>query len=132
MFTISLKNNKTFQCSKTETLFEGARKAGITLEHSCLSGRCSSCKVMVDSGLSESTMDEVALSQKDKEDGFILSCVRTPQTDMKIRGEDLSEFKLAVPKTLPAKINKIEKLTEIVLRVELRFPPNQQLYFNAG
>ncbi|MFZ2430087.1 MAG: FAD-binding oxidoreductase [Lutibacter sp.] len=132
MYLISLKNNKTFECSENDTLIEGARKAGITLEHSCLSGRCSSCKVMVDDGLSEPTMDEVALSQKEKEDGFILSCVRTPKTDMVIRAEDLSEYKLAVPKTLPAKINNIEKLTEDVLKVTLRFPPNQPLNFMAG
>lgn len=132
MFTITLKNNKTFECSENDTLIEGARKAGITLEHSCLSGRCSSCKVMVDDGLSEPTMDEVALSQKEKEDGFILSCVRTPKTDMVIRAEDLSEYKLAVPKTLPAKISNIEKLTDDVLKVIFRFPPNQPLNFMAG
>ena len=132
MFTITLKNNKTFQCSENDTLIEGARKAGITLEHSCLSGRCSSCKVMVDDGLSEPTMDEVALSQKEKKDGFILSCVRTPKTDMVIQAEDLSEYKLAVPKTLPAKISNIEILTEDVLKVTLRFPPNQPLNFLAG
>jgi CDP-4-dehydro-6-deoxyglucose reductase len=132
MFQISLTNNKTFQCSENETLIEGARKAGIILEHSCLSGRCSSCKVMVNSGLSEPTTVEMALSEKEKEAGYILSCVRTPKSDMVIQAEDLSEYKIAVPKTLPAKINKIEKLTEAVIKVELRFPPTQPLNFIAG
>ncbi len=132
MFTISLKNNKTFQCSENETLIEGARKAGIILEHSCLSGRCSSCRVMVETGLSEPTTVEMALSEKEKEAGYILSCVRAPKSDMVIQAEDLSEYKIAVPKTLPAKINKIEKLTEDVIKVALRFPPNQPLNFIAG
>ena len=132
MFQISLKNNKTYQCSENETLIEGARKSGIILEHSCLSGRCSSCMVMVDSGWSEPTTVELALSEKEREQGFILSCVRTPKSDMVIQAEDLGEYKIAVPKTFPAKINKIERLTEDVLRVELRFPPSQQLNFIAG
>jgi len=132
MFTITLKNNKTFECSENDTLMEGARKSGIILEHSCLSGRCSSCRVMVDAGLSEPTTDELALSDNEKDLGYILSCVRAPKSDMVIQAEDLSEYKITAPKTWPAKINKIEKLTDDVLKVELRFPPTQPLNFLAG
>ncbi len=132
MHKISLKNNREFQCSDNETLVEAARKSGITLEHSCLSGRCSSCKVMVDSGLSEPTTAEISLSEKEKEAGYILSCIRKPKSDMSIQAEDLSEYGISTPKTLPAKINKIEKLTEDVIKVELRLPPNQLLNFIAG
>lgn len=132
MYEISLKNNKNFRCSENETLVEAARKSGIILEHSCLSGRCSSCKVKVDSGLSEPTTEEFSLNNKEREDGYILSCIRTPKSDMLIQAEDLSEYDISIPKTLPAKINKIEKLTEDIIKIELRFPPTQKLNFIAG
>lgn len=132
MYNITLKSSVIFQCSENDTLVEGARKAGITLEHSCLSGRCSSCKVIVDSGLSTPTTAELALSQKDKELGYILSCVRKPKSHMDIQAEDLSAYGIVMPKILPAKINKIENLTEDVLKVTLRFPPKQALNFISG
>ncbi len=132
MYQISLKNNKRFECSENETLVEAARKSGIIIEHSCLSGRCSSCKVKVDSGLSEPTTEEFSLNNKEREDGYILSCIRTPKSDMQIQAEDLSEYGITIPKTLPAKINRIEKLTEDVIKIELRFPPTQKLNFIAG
>ncbi len=132
MHLITLKNNKTFNCSKDDTLIEGARKEGVTLEHSCLSGRCSSCKVKVDYGLSESTSAEISLNEKEKEAGYILSCIRTPKSDMSIQAEDLSEYGMSVPITLPAKINKIVKLTEDVIKVELRLPSSQKINFIPG
>lgn len=132
MYQISLKNNKSFQCGENETLVEAARKSGIILEHSCLSGRCSSCKVKVEKGLSEPISEEFSLNEQEREDGFILSCVRTPKSEMLIEAEDLSEYGIPIPKTLPAKINKIEKLTEDVIKIELRFPPTQKLNFIAG
>jgi CDP-4-dehydro-6-deoxyglucose reductase len=132
MFKINLKNNKYFQCSENETLIEGARKSGIILDHSCLSGRCSSCRVMVDSGLSEPTTAELGLSDKDKKGGYILSCVRTPKSNMEIQAEDLSEYGIGVAKIVPAKISVIEVVADDILKVILRFPPNQSLNFISG
>ncbi len=132
MYRISLRNNKSFECSEDDTLVEGARKAGITLEHSCLSGRCSSCKVNVDIGFSEPTTLEISLTEKEKNEGFILSCVRKPKSDMAISAEDLSEYEISIPKTFPVKINNIEKLSDDTIKVELRLPPNQKFNFVPG
>jgi CDP-4-dehydro-6-deoxyglucose reductase len=132
MHLISLKNNKSFQCSENDTLVEGAKKAGMTLEHSCLSGRCSSCKVVVESGVSESTTTELGLSDQDKEAGNILSCVRKPKSDMVLQAEDLSEYGMVTSKTVPAKISSIQIVAEDVIKVILRFPPNQSLKFISG
>ena len=132
MFHISLKNSKTYQCSENETLIEGARKSGIILEHSCLSGRCSSCKVKVTSGISSATTLELGLSVDEVNAGDILSCVRKPMSDMKIEAEDLSEYGIVSSKIVAAKINSIDLLTDDVIKITLRFPPNQFLQFIAG
>lgn len=132
MFQITLKNNKAFQCTESETLVEGAKKANIILEHSCLSGRCSSCKVKVESGISATDQDEHPLSEDEKNEGYILSCIRKPKSDMHILAEDLSEYSIPASKTLPAKINHIEKLSPDVLKITFRFPPNQAFTFLPG
>lgn len=132
MFQITLKNNKAFQCSESETLVEGAKKANIILEHSCLSGRCSSCKVKVESGVSTTDQDEHPLSEVEKNEGYILSCIRKPKSDMHILAEDLSEYNIPASKTHPSKINLIEKLSPDVLKITFRFPPNQEFTFLPG
>lgn len=132
MYKISLKNNINFSCSENDTLVEGARKSGIILEHSCLTGRCSSCKVKVDFGSSEEKISEIALSKEEIDKGYILSCVRVPKSDMHIDAEDLSDYGISTPKTLPAKIDKIVELSEDIIKVELRLPPNQILNFIPG
>ena len=40
---VTLLNGKSYECNKNISLFEGAKLADITLEHSCLSVRCKSC-----------------------------------------------------------------------------------------
>jgi CDP-4-dehydro-6-deoxyglucose reductase, E3 len=132
MHRISLKNNINFICSESDTLVEGARKSGVILEHSCLTGRCSSCKVKVGKGLSQETISEIALTQEEIDEGFILSCIRVPKSDMHIEAEDLSDYSISAPRTYPAKIKSILKLTKDVIRVELRLPPNQVFNFIPG
>jgi CDP-4-dehydro-6-deoxyglucose reductase, E3 len=132
MYKISLKNNINFSCSENDTLIEGARKSGIILEHSCLTGRCSSCKVKVGNGVSEETISEIALTQEEIDEGYILSCIRVPKSDMHIEAEDLSDYSISAPRTYPAKIRSILRLTKDVIRVELRLPPNQVFNFIPG
>ncbi|WP_200980074.1 FAD-binding oxidoreductase [Echinicola sp. 20G] len=129
---IFLKNNRSFECGEHETIFEGAKSAGIVLEHSCLNGRCSSCKVQVMKGSSEPLMEELPLKDEDKNNNFILSCIRKPISDMEINAEDLGKYNIPAVKTLPTKIQSIEKLNDTVIKVVLRFPPNQAIEYLPG
>ena len=74
MFLIKLKNNKTFTCDKDSTIFEAAKKNNIVLEHSCLSSRCRSCVVKIISGNTINKEEELVLTEKDKNENFVLSC----------------------------------------------------------
>lgn len=132
MFNISLKNKVSFQCSEDETLIAAAKKQGVIIEHSCLLGRCSSCKVKVQSGNSLPAMGELALSKEEIEDGYILSCVRTPQSDMSLDTEDLSQYNIPTSKTMPAKIQEISRFGDEIIKVVLRFPPSQKFEFLQG
>ncbi|SOC80336.1 CDP-4-dehydro-6-deoxyglucose reductase [Salinimicrobium sediminis] len=132
MFKISLRNNRIFNCSSEDNLVEGAKKSGVILEHSCLIGRCSSCKVKVQSGQSFSTSKELGLTSEEIENGYILSCVRSPLTDMVLDTEDLSEYNIPSSRVIPAKIQDIQIIGEEIIKVVLRIPPTQSFKFLNG
>ena len=132
MFIIKLKNNKTFSCDKDSTIFEASKNNNIVLEHSCLSSRCRSCVVKVLSGNTINKEEELVLSEEDKNKNFVLSCNAKPLSDLELDIEDQGEITLFDKKIIPSKINSIEKLTDDVLKVTLRIPPNSNFKFNSG
>ena len=132
MFKISLKNNKIFSCGENENLVEAARKSGVILDHSCLSGRCSSCKIKVKDGLSKPLSAEISLDEGEEERGFILACVRAPKSDMVLEAEDLSAYQVPFKETFPAKIDSLEKYSDDLIKVELRLPPSREFRYLSG
>ena len=132
MFLIKLKNGKTFTCDKDSTIFEAAKKRNIVLEHSCLSSRCRSCLVKVLPGKTINKEEELVLTEEDRNAKFVLSCNAKPLSDLELDIEDLGEITLFDKKITPSKISKIEKLTDDVMKVVLRLPPNSNFNFNSG
>lgn len=124
--------NKIFTQSVGQTVLDAAAKAGISLPYSCKTGRCSTCKCRVVSGLSIAIVDEMGLTVDEKALGFILSCVRSATTDLLIEAEDLGDQVVPEVKTLPARISSLDKLAPDVLSVKLRFPPNTSFIYLAG
>jgi CDP-4-dehydro-6-deoxyglucose reductase len=132
MAQVNLTSGSHFDCSDGISILESAAKAQITLPYSCKTGRCSSCKCKVLSGQSRPLVDELGLTSEEKEDGWILSCARTATSDLLIEVEDISGFVIPTIKTLPARINSLQKLAPDVLRVILRVPPNSILNYLPG
>jgi CDP-4-dehydro-6-deoxyglucose reductase, E3 len=132
MFDVILKNNKSFSCDSHTTIFDAAKKAGIVLDHSCLNARCSSCIVKVLSGNTINKQEELVLSEEDKNNNYVLSCNAKPLSDIELDIEDLGEITFFEKKIIPSKINIIEKLTDDILKIVLRIPPNSNFNFNSG
>ena len=129
---ITLNFGKKFLAANGISILEAASKANITLPYSCKTGRCSTCKCKVISGHSTANVDELGLTEEEKAQGFILSCVRSATSDMLIDVEDLGDLVIPEVKTLPARINSLEKLAPDVLQVKLRLPPSSDFYHLAG
>lgn len=131
-FIIHLNDGKNFPCESNQTIIEGALQNGIFLDHSCLTGRCSSCKFRVSKGGTFTESEELPVSPEEKNQGYILSCVRKPLSDIELDAEDLSEYGFSKTVTIPAKINAIQSLTDDIIQVNLRIPPNQKINFLEG
>ena len=132
MFKISLKNGKSFTCDAHTTVFESAKNNGIILEHSCLTARCRSCAVQVESGTTIDKIDDLVLSAEEKSNKWSLSCNAIPTSDLVLDIEDLGDIKVFEKIIIPAKIQAINKLNDSVIEVSLRLPPNSNFGYNSG
>jgi len=129
---IQLTSGREFAAGSGVTLIDAASTAGIALPYSCRTGRCSTCKALVQRGQTRPLTDEMGLSLEEVEAGWILTCVRTAETDVALDIEDLGGITLPQPKTLPCRISELEKLAPDVLRVKLRLPPTSTFSFIPG
>ncbi|MDH0049307.1 2Fe-2S iron-sulfur cluster-binding protein [Comamonas terrigena] len=132
MFTVELINGKNFQAEVNEPLLDAAARAGIRLNYSCKTGRCSSCKCRVISGKADTLQDAMGLDAQEKSEGWILSCISAATTNMVLEAEDLGDVCVPDAKTLPCRISQIDLLAPDVVRVFLRFPPTADFQFLAG
>ena len=114
------------------TIFEAAKNNGIILEHSCLTARCRSCVVKVESGTTINKLDDLVLTAEEVLNNWTLSCNAVPNSDLVLDIEDLGDIKIFEKKIIPAKIQAISKLNETVIEVSLRLPPNSNFGYNSG
>jgi CDP-4-dehydro-6-deoxyglucose reductase len=129
---IRINKKISFEALPELSIIESARDESITIDHSCLSGRCSECKVKVVSGDFMMPSTQEGLTDKEVQEGYCLSCITKPLSDMELEDVSFIEGVLPQVKTIPAKISLLEFLSEDVVKVTLRTPPNKSLKFLAG
>lgn len=129
---VLLRNGNRFTCELNVTILDNAIANKIALEHSCKNGQCGVCEAKVLSGETKVLRPEIALDSEKLDQGFVLTCCRTATSDIEIDAEDLPELADIRTKTYPARIDSIEQLTQSILKVVLRTPPNDKIHFLAG
>lgn len=71
------------ECLEEDTMLEALEREGNPIPFGCRKGQCGSCKAMLLDG--EVEIDDMAspfaLSQKERDDGWILLCCSIPLTD---------------------------------------------------
>lgn len=132
MFLIKVQNGKTFRANAGETLLNAAHRANVALAYSCRTGRCSTCKCKVLNGTTKAQHDELGLNQGERDEGWVLSCVREPLTDVALIADDLQDLDLPPARTLACRIQSLQLLTPDVMKVVLRLPPKSDFRFHAG
>lgn len=131
MPVVTLSSGRSFEAADGQLLLDAAEAAGIVLPHSCRTGRCGACKCKA-VGQTEAILAETSLSEDEQAEGSILTCTRTAIQDTTLYVSDLTGLNLPKVQTLPAKISKLEQLSDDVLRVRLRFPPGREIAFLSG
>lgn len=132
MTTIHLHNHRQFPIAAGQSILDAAEAAGLALEHSCRTGRCGSCRTQVTSGRSTLLLAEEGLSDRERQQGLILSCARGAQTDLHLGLDDLGALAGIRRVTAPCRIHSLERLAPDVLEVRLRLPPTAAFRYLAG
>jgi len=132
MHPISTLNGRRYEARPDESLLDAALRQGVVLDYSCRTGRCSTCKGRVVAGDTISVHDELGLSAEERQQGYILTCVRQACGPVELEIEDLGDIVLPEAKTLPCRIQTLERLSHDVLRVVLRLAPTSIMDFLPG
>ena len=122
-----------FTAGDSETILDAALREGFTIAYGCRNGACGSCKGKVLSGrVDYGTYQASALPDTDRKNGYALFCQARPITDIAIECREISAIKDILVRTLPCRVQKLQRLAPDVMMIHLRLPANERLQFLAG
>lgn len=131
-FKVQLNDTNVIEASSETSIFKAALEQGRTIGHSCLNGRCSSCRAKVLKGRTGVFKNEEGLSEQELSERYILTCVRYAQTDLVLEVDDIVPVKMEKVRTLPCKVDRFRLLNDDVIELTLRMPPNANFNFLPG
>ena len=150
-FSITLQpGNNSFAAETGETILDAALKHGHAIPFSCREGACGMCKGRVLQGsVDHGKFQEFALSAAERVAGIALFCCAKPKSNLVIERIPMSSpFGMpalnmpatwAVPasteapsKTMPCRVEKMEKISEDVMVLNLKLPASEPMQFLAG
>ncbi len=116
-----------------ETILEAALRQGFSLPYGCRNGACGSCKGKVLSGeLDYGTHTPNALKEEEKAQGRALFCRAIPLSDLSIEVKEIGAAKDIVVKTLPCRVEQLDRRADDVMVMKIKLPANERLQFLAG
>jgi CDP-4-dehydro-6-deoxyglucose reductase len=133
MHTVTIsQSGQSFQVEDGESILTAALRHSLVLPYGCKTGACGSCKGRILSGnVDYGTHQDKALSAEEKSQGKALFCQARPLSDLTIEARVIASGDIQI-KTLPCRVQKIERLTEDVMVLQLKLPASEKLKFLAG
>jgi CDP-4-dehydro-6-deoxyglucose reductase len=126
-------SNHVFTVNEDETILEAALREGFVIAYGCRNGACGTCKGKVLEGAVDyGTYQEHALPDAEKKLGFALFCQARPLSDLAIECREIGAAKDMPIKTLPCRVQKMERAAPDVMVLHLKLPANERLQFLAG
>lgn len=116
-----------------ETLLDAAMRNGFNMPYGCKNGACGACKGKILSGtVSHDPHSDSALSKFEAEHGWSLFCCAHAESDVEIECREIAATKDIQIKTLPCRVQKIDKVSHDVAVLSLKLPTTERLQFLAG
>lgn len=134
MPTVTLQpSGQQFQVEDGETVLTAALRQAFVLPYGCKNGACGSCKSKIVSGAVDyGSYQKKALTDEEKAQGKALLCQARPLGDLVVEARSIGAAKDIQIKTLPCRIQKLERLADDVMALHLKLPANEKLNFLAG
>jgi CDP-4-dehydro-6-deoxyglucose reductase len=122
-----------FTVNEDETLLGAALNAGFALPYGCRNGACGACKGKVLAGVVDyGAHQEGALTAEEKAKGLALFCCAKARSDLTIEVKEVGAVKDIPVKTLPCRVERMERLAPDVMALWLKLPSNERLQFLPG
>jgi len=126
-------SGQEFGVDTGESVLTAALRQDIVLPYGCRNGACGSCKGRIVEGEVEyGVYQKKALTDDEKAQGKALFCQAKPITDLVIEARIIGAAKDIQVKTLPCRVQKMERLADDVIVLYLKLPANERLQFLAG
>lgn len=126
-------SDHVFDVQPDETVLQAALRQGHPLPYGCRDGACGSCRGKILEGrVDYGRYQPTALPEADREAGFALFCQARPLSDLVIESREVGAVRDIPIKTLPCRVQKMERLAPDVMALYLRLPANERLQFLAG
>ncbi|MDH5480210.1 MAG: CDP-6-deoxy-delta-3,4-glucoseen reductase [Nitrosomonas sp.] len=123
----------TLNVESNETILQAALREGFSLPYGCRNGSCGICKGKIIQGSVDYGLhNEETLTEEEKQAGSALFCCASPLSELIIECHKISATKDIEIKTLPCRVQKLERVAEDIMVISLRLPANQRLQFLAG
>ncbi|MGA9334192.1 MAG: CDP-6-deoxy-delta-3,4-glucoseen reductase [Rudaea sp.] len=120
-------SGKRFEVEPDESVLDAARRAGLALPYSCLSGVCGSCKATLISGNCHYPHNPPsALNAAEVARHQVLLCQAAPLTDLVVAAREVASVADMPRRMLPLKLTEKTLLAPEVMRLVLQ-PPHAQL-----
>lgn len=122
-----------FDIEPGETVLDAALRQGFAFPYGCRNGACGACAGKVRSGTVDYAGDEpMALTDEERAQGEALFCIARAGSDLVIEVKEVGAEREIPVRSLPAKIQRMERLTGEVMNLWLKLPEGERLQFLAG
>ena len=134
MHTVTLQpSGLQFQVEDGEAVLTAALRQGYVLPYGCKSGACGSCKGKILSGsVDYGVYQAKALTEEEKAQGKALFCQARPLSDLVLEARAIGAAKDIQIKKLPCRVQKLTRLADDVMMLQLKLPANEKLVYLAG
>ena len=123
----------TFEVGPEQNILQAALAAGYVIPYGCRNGACGTCKGKIVTGkVDYGRHQEATLTPEEKASGLALFCQAKPLSDVVIECREINAIKDIQIRTLPCRVQKIERPASDVVILYLKLPNNERLQFLAG
>lgn len=128
-----LPSGHDFFIDGPDSLLEGALRAGVPLNYGCSGGNCGLCRAKIVSGQVKKTRHhDYALTESEKNQGYVLLCSNTAVTDVEIEAPVAGGVQDIPFQQIAAKVKSLTALNHDLVLLHLQMPRTSRLRFLAG
>lgn len=122
-----------FHGIRSETILQAAIRHGVGLPYGCRDGACGACKCRLLQGQVEHGSHQAsALSEAERNDGFVLACRSVALTDLVIQSKRAFNGSVPTVRKLVARVTSLKRASADVMEVSLTLPPGTFDHYRAG